>query len=64
MEDNREDELYDMLGNILGYGLDDTDMLPSEIVDYMYENDEMPEELSLWEPLECESPRRLVEDFV
>ena len=43
-------------------GIDDTDMTPKEIVEYMSDKNEMPEGVNLWEPLENDSPAYLVKN--
>ena len=45
-------------------GLDETNLTPREVAQYMWDNDKMPEDVYLWEPLEDESPQHLLKGFM
>ncbi len=56
-------QLQDYLDTITAE-YDECILKPYEIIKYMFEHDEMPYGLSLWEPLEYTSPRQLAEDWL
>jgi hypothetical protein len=58
----REERIQERL-SFVTCDFEESSLSAEEIINYMYTKDDMPDDVTLWEQLEYNSPRELVKDL-